>query len=173
MTGIKSVLKGCNYNIVEDRLICQRKDGVSLVFRNKDNNYFQDLLSSLKKATPVPDLDIDYEKPYVEIPLDLFYRILRSNEVVYEQLVGLRQSVDGLYCFSNTTKSFQLNHYEYPIVKEVYVDPKMVCKITRKIRDRERVLSKILLEKTRIILTCELPWVEMVFIIPTVPARGD
>lgn len=174
MNEIKSLLKGdMEYNISDNQLICRRNDGIIFIFKNRDNVFFQSLLTSLKKATPNPDLVADYTSPEVEIPLDLFHRLLRSNEVIYEQLVGLRETDNGLYCYSNTTKNFQLNHHKYNTTNEVFIDPQRTCKITRKIRDRERVQSKILLENTRIILGCEFPWVDLILILPTVQARGD
>ena len=170
---MKSLLKGnVKYNLTDNQLIVKRTDGVYMIFTNRDNSFFQSLLSSLKNATPNPELNIEYLNPTIELPLDLFHRILRSNEVVYEQLVGLRETNEGLYCFSNMTKNFQLNHHEYSTNNEVFIDPQLVCKITRKIRDRERVQAKLLLEKTRITLSCEFPWVSLVIIIPTVQAKG-
>lgn len=169
-TEIKQLLKGrWNYNIEGNSLICKNKNGLTYVFENKSNDFFQKLLSTLSlKSKPDPSLKADYEKPIASVSLELFHRVLRSNEVIFEQEVGLRECIEGLFCFSNVTKNFKLNHYKYDEENKVYIDPQRMCKITRKIRDRERVNSKIRIESKRIILECEFPWTVLTIIMPTI-----
>ncbi len=170
MSEMRYLLKGrWDYNIQDNTLICKNKQGLIHIFENKDAMFFNNLISSLSsKSKANPDLKVSYETPEVPIPLELFHRILRSNEVVFEQTVGIRESHEGLYCFSNVTKNFQLNHYDYDEEREVYIDPQRMCKITRRIRDRERVHAKLRLEPSRIILRCEFPWTILTIIMPTI-----
>jgi len=168
-TELKYLLKGkWEYNISDGKLFCKNKSGVMYVFENKDNLFFQDVLTALKHGKANPDLEIKYKQPEVNIPLELFHRILRSNEVIFEQLVGLKQGADGLYCFSEYTKDFRLNHNKYEDEKIVYIDPQRMCKITRRIRNRERIHARLRIEDSKIILECEFPWTIMTIIIPTV-----
>jgi len=173
MNTLKQLLKGkWNYNIKDNKLICRNHSGLTYVFENKDNFFFQELLTTLNRSGRAnPELNVEYESPEVQMPLELFHRVLRSNEVIYEQLVGLRQSPEGLFCFSEYTKDFKLNHHEYDDVKQVYIDPQRMCKITRRIRDRERVRTKIAIEDKRIVLECEFPWTTLIILMPTVPAN--
>ena len=168
---LKYLLKGKHweYNILPDnKLICHNK-GLYYIFENKNDLFFQDVLSSLNnRGKPTPSLNIYYEKPFVPIPLELFHRVLRSNEIIYEQRVGLKTGEEGLYCFSDVTKNFMINHHEYADESEVYIDPQRMCKITRRIRDRERVHAKLAIEEDRIILECEFPWTVLTIILPTI-----
>lgn len=168
---LKGLIKGklWEYNISNDALICRNKERVVYILKNKNDQFFQEIISSLnKKCLANPELNIVYEKPKAPIPLELFHRCLRSNEVVYQQNVGLSQGKNGLFCFSNFTKHFPINHYNYDEEKTVYIDPQQVCKITRKIKTRERVQAKLGLENKRIILSCEFPWTILTIIIPTI-----
>ncbi len=171
ISEMRYLLKGrnWNYNIQQNSLICKNSQGLVYIFENKDNLFFNNLISSLSsKSRANPDLKIQVETPTAQIPLELFHRIMRSNEVVFEQKVGLRETSEGLYCFSNVTKNFQLNHYEYNEGMEVYIDPQRLCKITRRIRDRERVNARIRLEPEQILLRCEFPWTVLTIILPTI-----
>ena len=163
------------YNIIDGKLICGNKKGITYIFENKDDNVFQSLLSYLSsKGTPDPLIrDIQYEQPKVEIPFELFHRVMRANEILYQQYVGLKQNTGGLFCFSSVCKNYQLNHHKYKEKKEVYVDPQKICQISRRVRDRERVHCKILLEDHRIILECSYPWITLTIIIPTIQGKLD
>lgn len=165
----KTLLKGkWEYNIKENRLICKNRTGLTYIFENKDDLFFQELLVSLKNARANIDLNVEITTPLETIPLELFHRILRSNEVIFEQVVGIRQAKDGLYCFSDYTKDFRINHHKYDSEKTVYIDPQRMCKITRRLRNRERVYARLGIEDDRIILECEFPWTVLTIILPTV-----
>lgn len=166
----RKILKGkWEYNIKNDKLICKNSQGLFYIFENKDNDTFQGILSLLnKRGVPNPDLDIAFSIPTAHISLDDFHRIMYSCEIVYEQAVGLEESYDGLFCFSKHINNYQLNHHKYKINSTVYVDPHQICTITRRVRDRKRVITKITLNPKHIVLNCEFPWVIVTIIIPTV-----
>lgn len=170
MNEFKQLLKGrWDYNILDNKLTCKNKTGLTYIFENKDDIMFNNLISTLNsKCKANPNIIIDYEKPVAEVPFELLYRVLRSNEVLYEQIVGLRETSEGLFCFSNVTKNFRINHHEYEEELEVYVDPQRICKILRKIQDRNRVHAMMKLEPKRIIIECTFPWTVLTIIVPTV-----
>lgn len=170
MNDIKSLYKGkWDYNLVGDTLISKNKDNLIFILKNKDNLFFQDILSTMyTRGKPNPELMENIKKPEADISLEQFHRIMRSNEIIYEQKVILRQNKDGLFCSSEHLNDFQINHHNYDEVRSVSLDPHRVCKITRRIRDRERVYTKLRLEYNRIVLFCEFPWAELTIILPTI-----
>lgn len=172
MDELKKLIKGkWEYNIEESKLLCKNKDGVMYIFEYANLSYFQDFLSTLKsRGTPNPELCVKYDEPVFPVSLEEFHRILRANEILYEQTVALKQGQHGLSCDSKFT-TYELNHCKYDEEKQIFIDPQMVCKITRKIRDRQRVITHIRLEEKRLILRCEFSYVILTMFLPTVNGR--
>lgn len=166
---VRKLLKGkWKYNMVGDKLICRNRDEITFIFENKSNIVFGEILASLeKRGTPDINLNVKYDEPEITVSLDEFHRVLRSSELLYEPVTELWQNENGLFVSSEHTNEFELNHYSYEKERKVYVNPQQVCKITRKIRKRERVITAIALEDKRIILRCEFPWAIITIIIPT------
>lgn len=167
---LKYLLKGkWEYNIKGNSLICKNKTGLVYIFENRDDLFFQSLLSTLtNRGRANPKLDIEYPEPEISIPLDLFYRVLRANEILFEQSVSLRETTGGLFCNSEYIEGFRINYNNYPKLQEVKIDPQRMCKITRRIRDRARVQAKLTMTDDEVILQCTFPWTIMTVIMPTI-----
>lgn len=175
MDEFKQLLKGrWQYNLSKDELVCKNNRDIYYIFQNKDNVAFQKILSLLaKRGVPNPDLTTDFlEKPTAQISLEQFHRIFYSCEFIYEPYASLKETENGLFCFSEHIKDFELNHEKYSDNITVHVDPQRICKITRTIHDRKRVITKIKLTTQRIILECEFPWTILTICIPTIN-KGD
>lgn len=167
----RKLLKGkWDFNIQGNDIMCRNKDGIIHIFHNKDNTFFQNIFTTLSRRgnQPDPHLIIKYDRPESSISLEQFHRVMYSNELMYEQTVTLAETRRGLLCYSEHTHDYPLNSEYFFRLKEVHVDPQKVCKITRKIKNRERVKTKLRLERERIILECEFPWTILTVIVPTV-----
>lgn len=166
---LKYLLKGkWNFNIRGNSLICKNKTGLVYIFENKDDLFFQNILSVLStRGNADPTLWGEYAEPEAPIPLDVFHKVLRANEILFEQSITLNQSPEGLFSNSEHIKDLRINYHEYADEFEVRIDPQRMCKITRRIRDRARVQAKLLLEKEDIILQCTFPWTVMTVVMPT------
>lgn len=167
---VKKLLKGkWRYNIENNNLVCKNKQETCLIFENKNNMLFGEVLSTLeKRGTPDPHLKMDYEGPLTKISLEDLHRALHSCEILYEQVAELKQGHDGLYCSSSHITRFELNHHDYSVPLIVHVDPQQLCKVTRKLRKREWINTSIKLEEKRVIVRCEFPWTVLTIIVPTV-----
>ena len=169
MKSVRKLLKGkWKFNLKEDKIICQN-NYMTYCFEKKDDMFFQNIITIIgSRNTPDPELEFEPEEQCIPISLETFHRIMRANEVLYVQEALLRETPGGLVCSSEYIPNFLLNHNKYDSRKCVKVDPNRICKITRVIRTRERVIAKINLSSSHILLDCEFPWVRMTVKIKTI-----
>lgn len=163
---LKLVKGSWKYNIHENNLHLQ-KQTTQLILENRNNEYFQQLLSHLSiQGTPTPNLQCNIPTPTTTIPLETFHRILRANTVLYEPLMRMIQTPTGIIC--------QSQHINIPLIQQestqplntIYVDPMELYRITRIFRDRERIITTLSFDSEHLTMRLEFPWTVLNIKIP-------
>ena len=167
ITEIKRILKGkWKYNLNDKTIICKQKE-VVYTFENKDVLFFQKIIAHLKNGIPDPELTENIEQPTVTIPFETFHRVLRASITLYEPTITLTTKPSGLWSTSDHI-TFDVNHHNYSQELSVKIDPQQFYTVSRSFRNRERIRTKLLIQKDNVTMNCEFPWVNMTVKIPTI-----
>jgi len=170
LSEIKRILRGkWEFNINQNKLICKQKE-THYIFINKNNEVFQQIISLLTtKGIPNPELQKNIPQPKIEVPLETFHRVMRASMSVYDSMIEICETPQGLICKSEHIR-FKLNDYKYSEpTKSVRIDPQIVYTVSRSFRTRERILTRIKLTENEAIMELEFPWVNLILTVPNTP----
>ena len=159
-TEIKKLLKGTwTYNLKDNNLHLQQTT-TQIILENRNNECFQQILAYLaSQGKPDPTLQCNIPNTTTTIPLEKFHRILRANTVLYEPLLRLTQTTNGINCQSQHINIQLENNKPQQPQNTIYIDPFQLYKVTRIFRERERIPTTISFNHEHLSLKMEFPWV--------------